>query len=756
MENGRPVLGTNSGPTSAGAPAEGQTANYTIPGILHFVKHEWSRFEKERAAWEVEKAELQAKIAFLQGERRGHESLMKDLVRRIKMLEFALKQERAKLYKVQFKKELKFVDMTPPVKEPDNSGVVMDIAAIVSQKEESRRILREYLREVGFSDTVLEARVSRINAYRSLYTQNQTEPTSAPAPLPPSPSNPACLHTHHTTPPLPNGPIANGTDTQLQLSGPALAGPGPHPIVQNRQAIEDGDKEPPMSGDIITENQALASFDFLGTTGDSDSDEEEDEEEEEDEKEEEEDEEGDPTVSAEDEFTSGFVENALDPMKEGERPEGWELNSEISRYQASKARRVRNPQPFQRPSRKAMNQLRNISEAGPTGALSGKGLGGGIVGRGGPAEPVFPLPTQSEEKIGVDRLGDLASLVEFNPESTMMSPPAHQSTKKWDVKFSMRGHFDVVTSLSFHPTEPVVLTGSQDCSLKLWALLSRKPSQHWVDLEPVHTYRGHRGGVLCVAMGVNGDVCFSGSTDTTIRVWKVPQSDIDPYDNYDPEIHRGVLQGHTDAIWDLAVHPKSGLLLSCAADGTCRLWNHTLTSPQLKLFQAESGYRCPTSVDFLSSDPHHLVVSYSAAKTVVYDIETAKPVIDLDSGTTYDGTPNTQINKVTAHPTLPLVVTGHEDKYIRFHDTVSGNVVHSMTAHMDAVTGLAIDPHGLYLLSGSHDGSLRFWNFDSKACIQEVPSHRKHYDEAIFNVACHSSRPFFGSAGADGIAKVLE
>lgn len=70
-----------------------------------------------------------------------------------------------------------------------------------------------------------------------------------------------------------------------------------------------------MSGDIITENQALASFDFLGTTGDSDSDEEEDEEEEEDEKEEEEDEEGDPTVSAEDEFTSGFVENALDPMK---------------------------------------------------------------------------------------------------------------------------------------------------------------------------------------------------------------------------------------------------------------------------------------------------------------------------------------------------------------------------------------------------------------------------------------------------------
>lgn len=37
---------------------------------------------------------LQAKIAFLNGERKGQENLKNDLVRRIKMLEYALKQER--------------------------------------------------------------------------------------------------------------------------------------------------------------------------------------------------------------------------------------------------------------------------------------------------------------------------------------------------------------------------------------------------------------------------------------------------------------------------------------------------------------------------------------------------------------------------------------------------------------------------------------------------------------------------------------
>ena len=33
--------------------------HYSIPGILHFIQHEWARFEMERAHWEVERAELQ-------------------------------------------------------------------------------------------------------------------------------------------------------------------------------------------------------------------------------------------------------------------------------------------------------------------------------------------------------------------------------------------------------------------------------------------------------------------------------------------------------------------------------------------------------------------------------------------------------------------------------------------------------------------------------------------------------------------------
>lgn len=34
---------------------------YSIPGILHFIQHEWARFELERSQWEVDKAELQVR-----------------------------------------------------------------------------------------------------------------------------------------------------------------------------------------------------------------------------------------------------------------------------------------------------------------------------------------------------------------------------------------------------------------------------------------------------------------------------------------------------------------------------------------------------------------------------------------------------------------------------------------------------------------------------------------------------------------------
>lgn len=63
--------GAQLGPQGAAIPNNKQNedtnpkAQYSIPGILHFIQHEWARFELERSQWEVDKAELQVIIFYL-------------------------------------------------------------------------------------------------------------------------------------------------------------------------------------------------------------------------------------------------------------------------------------------------------------------------------------------------------------------------------------------------------------------------------------------------------------------------------------------------------------------------------------------------------------------------------------------------------------------------------------------------------------------------------------------------------------------
>ncbi|XP_067616289.1 striatin-3-like isoform X2 [Eurosta solidaginis] len=97
--------------------------------------------------------------------------------------------------------------------------------------------------------------------------------------------------------------------------------------------------------------------------------------------------------------------------------------------------------------------------------------------------------------------------------------------------------------------------------------------------------------------------------------------------------------------------------------------------------------------------------------------------------------------------------TRREDRHIRFCDTVLGTLIHSMVAHLEPVTSLAVNAHGLYLLSGSHNCSKRLWNLDKKTCVQEIAAHRKKFDESIFDVAFHATKLHISSAGADGLAK---
>jgi len=659
---------------------------YSIPGILHFIQHEWSRFEMERSQWEVEKAELQARIAFLQGERKGQENLKNDLVRRIKMLEYALKQERNKYSKLKYGGDGS--DIGPPPQDEDgvelppleNSDNI--IAVTNSNWKQGRALLRQYLQEIGYTDTIIDVRSNRV---RSLLGLQQEE----------------------------------GETNQNNMGGGAET---TRRVPDNRRRW-DGKSQNLGAEDMLisAEESVMANFDFLSREED---------------------------IEDEDEVMAEDTDDGFNPevMKAGKKNEMEKLTMGVG---VDNTEEVLNEFKFL-----TTTETDSVDKGGDWTERAG-GREWGVTGGPVPAPGVSGAPAEQ----GNLELGELEQLTINNDNDVnydQLTAPKEAFRKTWSAKYTLRSHFDGIRSLGFHPTEPVLITASEDQTLKMWNLQKATTCKKStaLDVEPVYTFRGHTGPVLCLEVSGSGDFCFSGGVDGSVRCWNIPPPSIDPYDTFDASVMFAVLEGHTDAVWQLSYNATKQQLLSTSADGSVKVWS-VKDKTLLSTLGVEEESGCPTSVAWVVGETAHCIIGYSSAVCNIVDTESGEVITRLD--TKHDpvsGQAAGPINKVLSHPTLPLTITAHEDRHIRFYDNTTGALVHSMVAHLDAVTSLAVDQHGLYLISGSHDCSIRVWNLESKTCVQEMTAHRKKFDESILDVAFHPSRPYIASAGADAMAKV--
>lgn len=671
-------LGGKGGAGGGGGNCDDQNnkapSQYSIPGILHFIQHEWARFELERSQWDVDRAELQAKIAVLVGERKGQESLKSDLIRRIKMLEYALKQERAKFHRLKYGVDPPMNDIKPPTDEP---GIGTEVApdpevpySSVSNItwRQGRLLLRQYLQEIGYTDTIIDIRSNRVRSLLGLNNNSEQEENLSPN-------------------------VNGGTESNKRAS-------------ESQGRRTPAKKPSSVTEAMILDSEAavIANFEFLAREDVEMSD--------------------DDDVSDEIDVVGDSEDTDMKTTKR--KAKGSTLNDDIDAE-----------------TDEVINELNPLTE--------------GYNKTGMPRHPTIPGIGNDEE---VDSsLGELAQLTVNNETESPydVSNSKEPYRKTWNAKYTLRSHFDGVRALAFHPQEPVLITASEDHTLKLWNLQKTVPAKKSasLDVEPLYTFRSHNGPVLCLAMSATGEQCYSGGLDGAINCWNLPSSNIDPYDSYDPEVMRCTIDGHTDAVWGLSVNHAKNTLVSCSADGTVKLWSPSGKIPTNSTTFTSETEGIPTSVDFVKDQIDRIVVAYSSTHCIIYDTETGKQVVKLEASNEMSGNLGKHINKVISHPTLPLTITAHEDRHIRFWDNATGSLVHSMVAHLDAVTSLAIDAHGLYLLSGSHDCSIRLWHMDNKTCVQEITAHRKKFDESILDVAFHPSKPFIASAGADAIAKVF-
>ncbi|XP_073194478.1 striatin isoform X5 [Lepidochelys kempii] len=727
---------------AAPAPVSAARAQYSVPGILHFLQHEWGRFEAERAEWEAERAELQAQIAFLQGERKGQENLKKDLVRRIKMLEYALKQERAKYHKLKYGTELNQGDMKPPNYDSDEGNETEVQPQQNSQLiwKQGRQLLRQYLQEVGYTDTILDVKSKRVRALLGLS------------------SDPSDRENDKNQESMVNGTEAESKENAM-IGKPELTDSASlletFKFLENAASDfsdEDEDEDIERREKTMIDTSTMVRRRVV-----SDSSEDRDTEE----------------ALKEFDFLVGSDEGDGESRSSGDGTD-WGPNRSKLQDMLANLRDVDDLPSLQpsvtSPSRPSSSRLieHEINRTDEVEALTFPPTSGKSF--------IMGADEALESELG---LGELAGLTVANEADSLTYDIANNKDalrKTWNPKFTLRSHFDGIRGLAFHPVEPVLITASEDHTLKMWNLQKTAPAKKSasLDVEPIYTFRAHSGSVLCVVMSSNGEQCYSGGTDGFIQAWNTTNPNIDPYDSYDPSVLRGAFVGHTDAVWGLVYSGAHERLLSCSADGTIRLWKASEIAPALNIFNDNQEMGIPSSVDLVSSDPSHMVASFNSGHTCIFNMETRQRILTLESNIDsrtcvlefavfrdslniffIAANSSCQINRVVSHPTLPISITAHEDRHIKFYDNNTGKLIHAMVAHLDAVTSLAVDPNGLYLMSGSHDCSIRLWNLESKTCIQEFTAHRKKFDESIHDVAFHPSKCYIASAGADALAKVF-
>jgi striatin 1/3/4 len=356
--------------------------------------------------------------------------------------------------------------------------------------------------------------------------------------------------------------------------------------------------------------------------------------------------------------------------------------------------------------------------------------------------------------------------------------------------FTHRGHAGMVTSLAAYPGNTNdgggggggggwVFSGGQDFTIKIWEAGK---------VDPVETLVGHTDAVwaVCVLpsasaiLGSSDERIFlaSGSADGTVKIWSVtaPASSPRPSSS--------------------ASNSSVGSARSFSAGYT----NNVTTTFEYSLVSTISGpgdNASPTSITPMNVTGETFIVSYDDASVIIYDTASCEEVVAMASQETYDGTPATGVSSVVA-TTMSLesgaetgkegdvlvagatgqrggvggvLITGHEDRYVRIFDANSGEsppphtkslvtkfgtgqCTYTMLAHPAAISSLALSPDGRELVSAGHDASLRFWSMEKRACTQEITCHRLMRGEGVCAVVWSVDGKWVVSGGGDGVVKV--
>ena len=399
---------------------------------------------------------------------------------------------------------------------------------------------------------------------------------------------------------------------------------------------------------------------------------------------------------------------------------------------------------------------------------------------------------QTSNKSNKSNISNLSrSSIIFQPQTQKKSSSSLNSSNSkyaYNPISVLKFHLDTVRDIYIDPNNKILTSVSEDTCLCFWDLERILKYYYKENPEPFLTFRIHTTPIFTLTgpkkfFNSNMNV-YSSGIDGVIRTINFPPLNSNNNDDIINKYTLNPWRAHQDMIWELNYHPSNNLLSSVSSDGTVKIFK-TYEENKINMNEKNNNIKhyysydsscknlvrnfmfrnryfnfveIPTSCSWDLNNENLIYVSHIASYIKIYDIETGKSNGDIsyevEKNIPYE---SQQANKILSFNNS-LIVTGHEDRQIRFFDKNNNLMVKNFVAHTDSISCLCNGINEYELLTASHDGTVRCWDLrgGNNKLIFDIPAHRKKYDEGCLSLNLIKSENLMVTSGADGIIKIFK
>ncbi|KAJ8611453.1 hypothetical protein MRB53_037972 [Persea americana] len=336
---------------------------------------------------------------------------------------------------------------------------------------------------------------------------------------------------------------------------------------------------------------------------------------------------------------------------------------------------------------------------------------------------------KAERRLDVDLVHTLAHdsvvcCVRFSQDGRFVATGCNRSAQIFDVESGQRvckledgqatAEGDLyIRSVCFSPDGRYLATGAEDKVIRIWDIHAQTIR---------HAFSGHEQDIYSLDFASDGRHIASGSGDRSIRIWDIVG---------EQAILTMTLE---DGVTTVAISPDNRLVAAGSLDKSVRIWD-IKTGTLIERAEGETGHRDSVYSVAFSPDGRQLV-SGSLDKTIkMWELGAANYMNMNRSQTkagkcvrTFEGHKDFVLS-VALTPDGAWVMSGSKDRGVQFWDPATGQAQLMLQGHKNSgeqkmwstevvianqitVISVAPSPRGGLFATGSGDQKARIWRYD--------------------------------------------